>query len=236
MSKYLEIANILRDRIIEGEYSAESYLPFHKDLSKEFKVSRMTIQNAVKVLISEGLVITKRGMGTKILSKSVIEESMSNSDENSFCELAGTNNYEKNILAFDCKFPDKNLQSVLGLREEEPVYDILRLHIFQDLAIKLERVVVPIKFASKLTKAILEHSINEYFSNVLDFEIYGVKKIIRADVASEDDCIFLDCATNEPVLKIEEITYYGEGLPLFYTCYESKYNSSKYSFFELKRK
>ena len=70
MPKYMEIADVLRKRIKDGTYPKDSLLPYQTELVEEFGVSRMTIKNAVNILIMEGLLLTKRGLGTKVLNHS----------------------------------------------------------------------------------------------------------------------------------------------------------------------
>lgn len=70
MSKYEEIAGIIRARISDGTYPIDSMLPIQSDLAKEFGVSRMTVKKAIEMLTIEGLVISKQGNGTKVLNSS----------------------------------------------------------------------------------------------------------------------------------------------------------------------
>lgn len=48
MSKYEEIASIIRTRISDGTYPIDSMLPIQSDLAKEFGVSRMTIKRLLR--------------------------------------------------------------------------------------------------------------------------------------------------------------------------------------------
>ena len=70
MSKYEEIAGIIRTRISDGTYPIDSMLPIQSNLAKEFGVSRMTIKKAIEMLTIEGLVLSKQGNGTKVLNSS----------------------------------------------------------------------------------------------------------------------------------------------------------------------
>lgn len=48
MSKYEEIAGIIRTRISDGTYPIDSILPIQSNLAKEFGVSRMTIKKLLR--------------------------------------------------------------------------------------------------------------------------------------------------------------------------------------------
>ncbi|MFI5736112.1 GntR family transcriptional regulator [Kribbella sp. NPDC051587] len=62
-SRAAQIADILRDRIRRGVHAPGSPLPSEPELSREFNVSRPTINRAVILLRNEGLVRVRRGLG-----------------------------------------------------------------------------------------------------------------------------------------------------------------------------
>ncbi|MBB1251534.1 GntR family transcriptional regulator [Rhizobium sp. G21] len=66
---YIQIAETLRARIVSGYYDdkVDGELP----LAGEFKVSRRTIQQALEILVQEGLLVRQHGMGTFINRKGV---------------------------------------------------------------------------------------------------------------------------------------------------------------------
>lgn len=60
---YIEIANIVRDAIGDGEYEDGEQLPSRTELASQFGVSPMTVQNAMRLLRDEGIVATVPGKG-----------------------------------------------------------------------------------------------------------------------------------------------------------------------------
>ncbi len=62
--KYRQISDSLRLRIESGQLPPDDQLPTETDLSHEFGASRNTIRDAIKSLISLGLVETRPGQGT----------------------------------------------------------------------------------------------------------------------------------------------------------------------------
>jgi GntR family transcriptional regulator len=61
--RFAQIADILRDRINKQVHAPGSPLPGEHELSREFGVSRITINRAVGILRTEGLVLVRRGKG-----------------------------------------------------------------------------------------------------------------------------------------------------------------------------
>ncbi len=60
-AKYITIAREMKRRILSEQYSASAPLPDQFALAAEFATSRMTIQQAMRQLIVEGLVYSRRG-------------------------------------------------------------------------------------------------------------------------------------------------------------------------------
>jgi DNA-binding FadR family transcriptional regulator len=55
------VAGILRERIVEGELPDGARLPKQDDLLREFRVSRQSLREAIRILESEGLLTVQRG-------------------------------------------------------------------------------------------------------------------------------------------------------------------------------
>jgi DNA-binding GntR family transcriptional regulator len=64
---YLQIKNILKDRILHGVYPIKTNIPSEPQLENEFNVSKITIRNAIKELVQEGYLEKKSGKGTKVI-------------------------------------------------------------------------------------------------------------------------------------------------------------------------
>ena len=67
--RYLALAQILIDGVSTGKHPLGSYLPTEAELMEQFKASRFTVREAVKVLQSLGMVSTRRGVGTQVVSE-----------------------------------------------------------------------------------------------------------------------------------------------------------------------
>lgn len=61
---YAQVANVLRQRINSGQWSAGQQIPTLYALEKEFRVARVTLRQALSLLESEGLIWRRRGLGT----------------------------------------------------------------------------------------------------------------------------------------------------------------------------
>ena len=65
--KYQEIADRLRDQIGAGVLEPGERLPSEPDLAAEYDASRNTVRLAIALLINQGLVVSRQGLGTFVV-------------------------------------------------------------------------------------------------------------------------------------------------------------------------
>jgi DNA-binding GntR family transcriptional regulator len=65
---FLQLADILRERIASGEYGPGAKLPTIDQVVRETGLSPMTIRRAVRVLVDEGLVEVVPGRGSFVIN------------------------------------------------------------------------------------------------------------------------------------------------------------------------
>jgi GntR family transcriptional regulator len=68
---YRQIAEDLRRQIEDGELAAGAQLPTELELREKYNASRNTVRDAIKLLITRGLVETRPGQGTFVMQKIV---------------------------------------------------------------------------------------------------------------------------------------------------------------------
>lgn len=62
---------LLRELIDKPEYKDGKYLPKEIDLSEQLGISRNTLRQAINTLVTEGLLVRKKGVGTRVQNKKV---------------------------------------------------------------------------------------------------------------------------------------------------------------------
>ena len=68
---HAQVAKLLRELINDQEYKNGKLLPNETDFAKQLGISRNTVRQALNKLVYEGLLIRKKGVGTKVSDKSV---------------------------------------------------------------------------------------------------------------------------------------------------------------------
>jgi len=72
---HMQAEDLLRNIIKDPQYSNGKFLPNEVDLAKQLAISRTTLRQALNKLVYEGLLIRKKGVGTKVAEASVSSKS-----------------------------------------------------------------------------------------------------------------------------------------------------------------
>ena len=67
MPIYLQLREIMRNKIEDGEYMPGTAIPSENKLSESFGINRITIRNAVDALVNEGLLRRVQGKGVFVV-------------------------------------------------------------------------------------------------------------------------------------------------------------------------
>jgi GntR family transcriptional regulator len=66
---YAQLAELLRARILRGEWAEGDRLPSLEALTREFTVARVTVRQAIGLLQADGLVLSRQGRGTFVTAQ-----------------------------------------------------------------------------------------------------------------------------------------------------------------------
>ena len=69
MPIYLQLRELIRNKIEEGEYMPGTAIPSENKLAETFGLNRLTIRNAVDALVNEGLLRRVQGKGVFVVGK-----------------------------------------------------------------------------------------------------------------------------------------------------------------------
>lgn len=226
-AKYVSIAREIKQRIMSGQYSASKPLPDQFALAAEFSTSRMTIQQAIRQLIVEGLVYTRQGQGT-FIRKNFLQLSQWDLPGSDYYgatktwENVGTVTSE--IIRFDLRFPDEKEQASLLIDADAPVYDFVRLRLLDGEPVSLEFTLMPVGLVPGLNRGHLQSSVFRYVQDTLALKIMGSYRVVRALKPNAEDKRWLSCDDTDPVLEVEQVVYLEDGTPLEYAHCHYRYD------------
>ena len=215
-AKYLTIAREIKKRIISEQYPASRPLPDQIALAAEFGTSRMTIQQAMRQLIVEGLIYTRQGLGTFVRKNfhQLSKWDLPGSDYFGATKTwEGRGEVSSRIVGFEVRFPDESEQAALLIDATAPVYDFARLRLLNGEPLSLDATVMPVALVPGLNNTHLESSVFAHVAN-LGLKIMGSYRVVRAVKPGALEQEYLRCDGADPVLEVEQIIYLQDGTPL----------------------
>ena len=101
---HAQAEQLLRQLINSDEYANGKFLPKEVDLSSQLHISRNTLRQAITKLVNEGLLVRKKGVGTKVVRKGIsvgVKNWMSFSQEMKMYGIQ-VRNYELHLSYKEC--------------------------------------------------------------------------------------------------------------------------------------
>lgn len=233
--KYKAIYEDIKHKIQTGEYPVGSQLPDEYSFCDQYGCSRMTVKKALDMLVEEGYVYRKQGQGTFVLSQKVRNGSIeiSERDLSGFTRSSHGHGSTK-IIHFKLIFATKEIAEKLDIQENEPVYDILRVRLYDNEPYVLEHTYMAPSVIPGITEDILNKSVYTYIEQTLGKRIGSAHKTSFADVSNKQDQQELGLKPVEPVLVVEQIAYLENGVPFEYSISRHRYDRFTFSVYSLR--
>ncbi|HBM4185114.1 TPA: GntR family transcriptional regulator, partial [Listeria innocua] len=134
------IASKIKDSINRDEYKTGMLMPNETALQEIYSSSRTTIRRAVDLLVEEGLVVRKNGVGLyvqpKLTAQNILE--MTGVMKNDTNE-----NLKKDIKDFYIRKAGKFYAEIFGMKENELVYSIKFVQKSEH-GVTLDRLILPL--------------------------------------------------------------------------------------------
>lgn len=204
----------LRELIGQEEYKEGKMLPNEVELSEQLKMSRNTLRQAINTLVSEGLLIRKRGVGTTVAEKNISSEGskwLSFSQEMKILGLE-IENFELHISK---QLPSKEARSFFGIEEGVKVLQLARLRGKVNFPfvyfISEFNPVVPLNGAENFNRPLYEILRTDY--NIV---VKTSREEISAAPANDFIASKLEIETGDPILIRKRAVRDVNGLPIEY--------------------
>lgn len=225
---YLQLRDTLLRRIEAGEYAPHQRLPSERELSRAFRVSRITVRQALADLARTGRVYTRVGKGTYV-SEPPARQPLGSLFGFSESVRRHGRVPSSSLLEAGLMPADETIAARLQLARGEEVVRLRRLRKADGVPIVIELTHLPHAACPGLL-AKIENNISLYA--VLE-EIYGLKMVsaqvtLEAALADEAEAMLLHVARPAAVLRMEQISYLADGRPMEFT--RSTYRGDGYRF------
>ncbi|MCF7364456.1 MULTISPECIES: GntR family transcriptional regulator [unclassified Vibrio] len=224
---YRKIADEIRNKIGTGEYRVGEALPTEAQLREEFSVSRVTVRQALKLLIENEELKSIQGSGT------YVKESKVNYDmyqQSSFAEkwahLDGVTHSD--VLSFEIRCASLTMAEHLDVKEGERIFYIKRVRYVDDNPITVEETWMPTAMFPDLTYQVMQGSKYEYIEKQKGLIIDRSEQEIIPILPPQDIADLLGIAPAEPIIEKRTRSYLQDDTVFEYS--RNYFKSSNYKF------
>lgn len=224
---YMSIRDALKKQVDEGVWGIGDRLPSERDLSEDFGVSRMTLRQAVSLLVEEGVLERRVGSGTYVASRRVQEKMRGTT---SFTEIVTSQGKvpSSKLLSYQRQLASETESQQLNLSTQDYVIRMERIRYADQRPLVYEVATIP----EKLIKSFKKADITEHFFKTLTangYEIGKSQQTIYAKSASERVAGYLGISKGHAILALTQVSYLSDGQPFEYV--RSQYVGDRFEFY-----
>ena len=224
---YLQLSEILIDKIETEELSVGDELPGERILAEMYSISRVTVRKSIGKLVEEGYLKRSRGKVTKVARRKVnhhvgllmgIFEELYDSESTITVKEIGKGYQEVT----------SSVKKQLLIADDEKVFGVTRVLNKDSVQLVVNYSYVP----SEIGKLIetLDFSTAKVFTHLENcgYNISYGDEVITAGICNAEEEQYLDYKLGNPVLIINRTSYLENGYPILYE--KSIYRGDKYQY------
>jgi len=216
---YIQVQNWIKAKIATGDWKAKEKLPSEADLAVALEVSRGTIKQAIKQLMTEGILMQIHGKGTFVIGGQLeyplaerlvsIAESM----------IENEKEFKTQLVSLTRTIADKPERDIFGLGAGAEVYVMQRLRHYEGTPVVFMENMLPVDRFPDLEQYDLEkQSLFEIMERDYKTSIEWGKRSFLAKGAGERIAAILQIDEGTPVTFLEQTTYTVGETPVEYSC------------------
>ncbi|UGA56686.1 GntR family transcriptional regulator [Vibrio sp. VB16] len=224
---YRQISDAIREKIGNGEYKVGEALPTEANLREEFSVSRVTVRQALKLLIENGELESVQGSGTYVKASKVNYDIY---QQTSFKEKWAHLNVSthSDVIAFEITLPNLSMAEHLNITEDERIFYIKRVRYLDDNPITVEETWMPLSLFPDLTYEVMRNSKYDYIENQKGMIIDRSEQEIVPVLPPEKVSALLGIDPSQPIIEKRTRGYLLDGTVFEYS--RNYFKSTDYKF------
>ncbi len=204
--RYLQIKNEILHQLQTGELQPEDRIPSEHQLAKRYHVSRLTVQRAIRELVSEGLLRRTQGSGTFVTNfthrfslievRDVVEE---------IRRLGGEATTE--VVLHRRFVPHEDVQKLLEIEPGTEAFHVALVQSMDDEPVAYEeRFAILDVYPDFLDQDFGKHSVFDYLAKHSVVE--DVENVVSAVLADKRMSTMLDIDPADPCVRVQRRNWY----------------------------
>lgn len=225
---YFQLAEAIREQIRRGELAVGTQLPSISELGKQHGISRMTAMQAIRYLVSEGILDSRHGAGTFVAEPKLTYDAL---HLLSFTEevMRQGGHAASRVLEQTVVAPQPHVAAALQLPTHEQVVKITRLRLNNEMPLVLETTYLSATLCSALHNIDLALvSLYTVLEAECGIRLARSEHTLEATTANTRESQLLAVAIGSPVLLLEGTTFDERDQPIEY--FKAIYRADRFKF------
>ena len=198
---YLQLADLLRERISSGEYVFGDSLPSEHAMAEKYGISHLTVRKALSVLAQEDLVSRIQGKGTFVKAPRVFMDMNVIGGFSSFLQNKGIQVTNK-VLHAGTRKAKYRYARIFHIEEQEEIFECTRLRLGDGVPMAVEYNAVPVKYAQDIKQYDYKvYSLHDvYMKNGI--RVVSEHQLLEVVNASESQAKLLNLQQNDSIFLL----------------------------------
>jgi GntR family transcriptional regulator len=204
---YIQIKDVLIEKINSGEFKSGSQLPSERDISETYNISRMTARNALTQLVDLGYAYRVKGKGTFVRYPNIERDFVKLSGFAQMLKSKGIKPSNK-IVKYGIIEADKKVAQLLETTIGTKVYEIVRIRYGDNIALAMEYSYLPVSLFENLLQYDFENnSLYKVIEEVYNHKLKYSKQWIKITTLYKNEAKILNVKEHTPAFLLESISY-----------------------------
>lgn len=224
---YQQVAEYIKQLIVERRWQPGEMLPSEFKLADEFKVSQGTVRKALTLLTDTKIVTRRQGVGT-FVSEHTAQDALFR-----FFPLQadgkGADLPKAELISTEQLEPTEAVQHALSITAKDKVIKLERRRILDNEFCMLETIYLPAKLFADIDKREdIPHTLYHFYQTDYNQTVFKTRDSIKAVLASSLDAKALNVEKGSPLLLVTRVTESIDGKLIEYR--ESKCRTDNYHY------
>ena len=225
---YVQLSETLRADIHARRLQPQQQLPSERELCARFRVSRMTVRQALIDLTREGLIYSRVGKGTFVSEPKIDQQLKTLTGFSQDMSARGSRTASRVLEAKLIPAPDEIAQ-ILRVPVGAETVVLARVRFADSVPLAIETVHLPHKYCPALLRHdFSKESLYDVLEHQYNYHLVRAEQTIEAALASPRDAALLQLVPPVAVLMMERLTFTDQDILIEYV--QSTYRGDRYKF------
>lgn len=210
--RYHQIQENLSEMIESGTLKEGETLPSERELSEVYGVNRMTVRQAIDVLVNKGVLQKQHGIGTFVRRKVAIAPTVMGFTQ----RMRGSGlKPSSRLLSLEVVEPKPKVYHSLNLSQSEKVVRMERLRLVDDEPLMVETSYLPYsRFPDLIQSDVASSSLYELLEERYGVRVHEAEQTLEPTLLNDHEAHLFSLPKGEPAMLVQIIAYDADKRPI----------------------